>query len=191
MDNVSYLNGIIQRMSELRENEFVENNFSFQEKELVKKIVNENTLDFKNFQIKLRKKASLDKMKAGNAKKKEYSTVNENTDIDIIKDDIFNNGQVEDNDQEKLDISSLDKDKKLELINNFIQKKSIFLDEESMKKIEEIIDNSEISLRKYIIISKMYQEITKINFIKKLEDGSYVVDLGENKNKKVKKSFFK
>ena len=62
MDNVSYLNGIIQRMSELRENEFVENNFSFQEKELVKKIVNENTLDFKNFQIKLRKKASLDKM---------------------------------------------------------------------------------------------------------------------------------
>jgi hypothetical protein len=37
----------------------------------------------------------------------------------------------------------------------------------------------------------MYQEITKINFIKKLEDGSYVVDLGENKNKKVKKSFFK
>ena len=90
-----------------------------------------------------------------------------------------------------MDISSLDKDKKLELINNFIQKKSIFLDEESMKKIEEIIDNSEISLRKYIIISKMYQEITKINFIKKLEDGSYVVDLGENKNKKVKKSFFK
>jgi hypothetical protein len=37
----------------------------------------------------------------------------------------------------------------------------------------------------------MYQQITKITFIKKLENGSYVINLNENKPKKSKKYFIK
>jgi Mg/Co/Ni transporter MgtE len=58
------------------------------------------------------------------------------------------------------------------------------------QKIESIIDNPAISLKKYITISKMYQQITKIGFIKKLEDGLYIVDISEKKVKN-KNIFFK
>jgi hypothetical protein len=37
----------------------------------------------------------------------------------------------------------------------------------------------------------MYQQIIKITFIKKLENGSYIIDLNENKVKKTKNYFFK
>ena len=42
---------------------------------------------------------------------------------------------------------------------------------------------------KFINISKIYQQVTKISFIKKLENGSYIVDLSDNKVKKTKKYF--
>ena len=61
--------------------------------------------------------------------------------------------------------------------------------EEQLKKIDDIVDNPEIMLKKYLNISKMYQQITKISFIKKLENGSYIVDISDTK-KKINKKYF-
>ena len=58
-------------------------------------------------------------------------------------------------------------------------------------KIEDIIDNPEINIKKYFNISKVYQQVNKISFIKKLENGTYIIDTSESKSKKTKKFFNK
>jgi hypothetical protein len=105
---------------------------------------------------------------------------------------IFNNiSNEESNEEIKLDIDLLDRDKKMQLINDFLERKNIILEENEIKKIENIIDDTEIVLKKYISISKIYQQIVKISFLKKLENGSYIIDLNKSNVKKSKKYFFK
>ena len=112
--------------------------------------------------------------------------------INIIDDPIFDSiNEVEESSQEKIDITSLDRENKLKLINDYLKKKSIKLDEANMLKIENIIDNPEISLRKYITISKLYQDISKISFIKKIDETSYAVILDDKVKKGKTSSFFK
>jgi len=72
-----------------------------------------------------------------------------------------------------------------------LKKKSIKLDEANMLKIENIIDNPEISLRKYITISKLYQDISKISFIKKVDETNYAVIVDDKVKKSKTSSFFK
>jgi hypothetical protein len=189
MDNNIFLNDFIEKIKNIRDEEFKLFNIIYTDKIIEKKILNENTTEFNNFKVVLKKKALLDKFKPSNVGKKEYESKN---DIDILQDDIFNNNNVEDDEDEiKLDINLLDKEKKLELIYDFLQRKNIILDEIENQKIESIINNPDIILKKYINISKMYRHITKIGFIKKLENGSYIIDLNENKTKKSKNHFFK
>ena len=131
----------------------------------------------------------MEKAKPGNISKKEYENIDNG--IDILQDDIFNDDTESGVNDIKLEIDSLSREKKLELINDFLQRKNIIFDEENLKKIELIVDNSEISLKKYLNISKMYQQVIKISFIKKLENGTYIIDLNNNKVKKSKSYFVK
>ena len=189
MNNNIFIPQCIEKLNSLREIEFNKNNFTYDEKIIEKKSINTNLVEFKNFQNNLKKKASLDKSKPSNIGKKEYSSSNSN--IDILEDDIFNDDNENKDGEIKLEIDSLDRDKKIELINEFLQRKNIILDELEYKKIEEIIDNPELNIKKYLNISKVYQQVNKISFIKKLENGSYIVDIVENKPKKTKKFFNK
>jgi len=187
MNSTQFIENIIAKINTIRNEEFAKNNFTYHENQIEKKVLNENLMEFKNFQSTMRKKAQLDKYKPSNIGKKEYGGNGEN--IDILEDDIFNNN---DNQQEEiaLNIDGLDGESKLKLIHDFIQRKNIILDEINLQKIKSIIDNPSISLKKYITISKMYQQITKIGFIKKLEDGIHIVDISEKKVKN-KNIFFK
>lgn len=190
MDNKTFIPNFIDKINILRKTEFEKYNFVYDEKVIEKKNLNENLMEFKNFQNSIKKKALLDKYKPSNIAKKEYTTTNPS--IDILEDDIFNNSFKENKEDEiKLDILSLDRDKKIELINDFLQRKNILLDEIEYKKIEDIIDNPEINIKKYFNISKVYQQINKISFIKKLENGTYIIDISESKAKKTKKFFNK
>ena len=191
MENNTFIEDFIKKINDIRNEEFEKFNFNFEDKIIEKKKINENLMEFKNFQNILSKKAKLDKLKPGNIGKKEYGQSNE-ANIDILEDDIFNNNSNKDNNEEvKLDIDSLDRNKKLELIYDFLQRKNIILEENEIAKIEDILDNPNINLKKFLNISKMYQQIIKITFIKKLENGSYIIDLNENKVKKTKNYFFK
>lgn len=190
MENNIFIENFIKKINETRNEQFEKFNFEFEDKIIEKKKVNENLMEFKSFQTTLKKKAKLDKLKPGNIGKKEYGSANDNN-IDILEDDIFNNNLNENNEEIKLDIDALDRDKKLELITEFLQRKNIILEEGEIMKIENIIDDPNINLKKYLNISKIYQQIIKIGFIKKLENGFYIVDLDQNKSKKTKNYFFK
>jgi hypothetical protein len=176
---------------EIRNNEFEIHNFKYKKPELVKKEINVDTVDFKHYQSAIRKKVMSEKNKPSNMFKIEIETTDNNK-INIIDDPIFNSQEVEESTQEKLDISTLDKESKLKLIHNYLKKKSIKLEEVELLKIEAIVDNPDISLKKYITISKLYQDISKISFIKKVDETNYAVILDDNKVKKSKtSSFFK
>lgn len=191
MENNNFIELFIKKVNDVRNEEFKLHNFSYEDKILEKKQLNENPMEFKNYKNIIKKKALMDKIKPGNINKKEYGP-NNDTDIDILEDDIFNNNSDETKGEEnKIDIELLDRDKKLELIHDFLQRKNILLNEEELKKIENIIDDPDIPLKKYLNISKIYQQIIKIGFIKKLENGTYLIDINQNKSKKSKNYFFK
>ena len=215
MTTVDFIPNFLNKIKTIRDEEFIKNNTVYEEKVIEKKSLNENLKEFRQYQYKLKKKASLEKMKPGNMAKGEYDT-SVTSGVDILEDDIFNlippplhtgvglvgvggvggvgeedadsNDSKEDT-ESKIDISLMDREKKINLIREYIVRKNIYLEEEELKKIDDIVDNTEIILKKYLNISKMYQQITKISFIKKLENGSYIVDISDTK-KKINKKYF-
>ena len=215
MTTVDFIPNFLNKIKTIRDEEFIKNNTVYEEKVIEKKSLNENLKEFRQYQYKLKKKASLEKMKPGNMAKGEYDT-SVTSGVDILEDDIFNlippplhtgvglvgvggvggvgeedadsNDSKEDT-ESKIDISLMDREKKINLIREYIVRKNIYLEEEELKKIDDIVDNPEIMLKKYLNISKMYQQITKISFIKKLENGSYIVDISDTK-KKINKKYF-
>ena len=215
MTTVDFIPNFLNKIKTIRDEEFIKNNTVYEEKVIEKKSLNENLKEFRQYQYKLKKKASLEKMKPGNMAKGEYDT-SVTSGVDILEDDIFNlippplhtgvglvgvggvggvgeedadsNDSKEDT-KSKIDISLMDREKKINLIREYIVRKNIYLEEEELKKIDDIVDNPEIMLKKYLNISKMYQQITKISFIKKLENGSYIVDISDTK-KKINKKYF-
>jgi hypothetical protein len=193
-DNIfnNKIEDIKSSFEKLRNNEFEKIDFGYKEIQIIKKDINVDTKDFKNFQSTIRKKALMEKNKPSNIFKKDVDTT-DNDKINIIDDPIFSSHEVnEEVIEEKIDISILNREEKLLLIHNYLKKKSIKLDEENMLKIENIIDNPDIILRKYITISKMYQDISKISFIRKIDETNYAVILEDSKSKKAKSvSFFK
>lgn len=179
METNNFLTGIINNIDQIRTKEFEKFNFKYEEKAIEQKVLNENMQEFTAY-----------KYKNSKGVKKNTEPENPSTNIDILEDDIFINGQNENPEDEiKLDVDLLDRDKKLSMVHDFLQRKNIILDEENLKKIEDIIDNPDLKLKKFLNISKIYQQISRITFIKKLENGSYIVDISENKTKKSKKYF--
>jgi len=188
MISENFVTDFIQKVNTVRNEEFEKSNFVFTEKVIEKKTLNENPQEFKVYKSTMKKKALMEKNKPGNINKKEYETVNE--DIDILEDDIFKNSSQNNNEEEpKFDIMALESDKKIELIMEFIKRKNIILEEQCIKQIEELLSDKEFPLKKYINVSKIYQQITKVGFIKKLENGSYIIDASEKKATKTKKYF--
>jgi hypothetical protein len=189
----SFVDDFYNNINNLRNEEFKKYDLSYEEKIIEKKPMNENSQELKKHTYNL-KKNLLDKSNGSLLLKKELEKMNDssNVNIDILEDDIFQNNSNDSLlDEDKLDITTLDRDKKLTLIHEYLQRKNINLEEADLIKIEEIVDDPSTVLKKYLNISKMYQQITKITFIKKLENGSYVINLNENKPKKSKKYFIK
>lgn len=186
----SKIEEIKSSFEEIRNNEFEIHNFKYKKPELIKKEINVDNVDFKHYQSSIRKKAMSEKNKPSNMFKTEVDTTDNNK-INIIDDPIFNSQEVEESSQEKLDITLLDKEAKLNLIHNYLKKKNIKLEEVDLLKIENIVDNPDISLKKYITISKLYQDISKISFIKKVDETNYAVILDDKVKKSKTSSFFK
>jgi hypothetical protein len=190
MDTTNFIVDFTEKINKLRNDEFVKYNFKYEEKVTQKKELNEHSMEFTNYKNTLHKKALLEKYKPANANKKEYETVHQG--IDILEDDIFNNNFDENNkgDEVKLNVDEMSKDEKFELIKEFLQRKNINLSEQEMNKIIAMLDDETFVLKKFLNISKIYQHIIKISFIKKNEDGSYYIDFNEAKPKK-KTNYFK
>ena len=186
MDHAIFINDIISKINKIHEEEFKNNNFVYTEIELPKKVINDNLMDFRNFKSKLIKRSIKDKSKPSFANKKEYETDSSN--INILEDDIFQSNE-ENQEITKININDITIEDKQKLINNYLNMKNIVLDEIQKNTINEMLNDTQFNFKKYISISSMNQQITKIGFLKKMEDGTYLIDLKEKqKNKNI---FFK
>ena len=191
MNHEEYVDTFLSGINEMRKEEFKRVQFHYEEQMVPVKLLNEADKDYNGFKRKLQKDARYQKSRQGNIHKKVYEP--ENVDIDILKDDIFQNGNPvenanEEEDMNKLDIENMTRDEKMEMIHQYCIRKNITLDEIEMTKIRGILDNPLTPLKKYITISKIYQQITKISFIKRMENGLYYISTEETKGKK--KAYF-
>lgn len=178
-------------IADIRNSEFEKEGFRYIEPIPPKKEINVDNMDFKHYQSTIRKQALIDKNKPSNMNKKELETTNEEK-INIVEDEIFNNCQADNETESKFDFMTLSNEEKLRLIMNFLKKKSIKLDAENMEKLTAMVNSTEFPLKKYITISKIYQEITKISFIKKIDDTNYTIIVDDPSKKKGKTvNFFK
>jgi len=192
MTTLDIVSNFIDNIKNLREQEFSIENLTHDDKILEKKPLNENLKEFRDYQMAIKKKALLEKQKPGNASKKEYEVSSNN--IDILEDDIFkNNYKDTDNSEnnEKSDFFTMEKEIKINLIKEYINRKNIIFENNEMDFIYQMIDDQNIMLKKYFTFSQVYQQLTKISFIKKLENGSYIINLEDNNKKKAKKYFLK
>jgi hypothetical protein len=185
MDNSLFIDDFINTLTKIQENEFKIHNFTYTEVDLPKKIVNDNLMDFRNFKTTLIKRSIKDKSKPSFINKKEIEVDNN---INILEDDIFQfNEEIQESN--KLDIENITIEDKKKLINEYLSRKSILLEENQINKINQLLEDPEFNFKKYITISKIQHQITKIGFLKKMEDGSYLFDFKEKqKNKNI---FFK
>ncbi len=183
-----FIKEMLLNINTIRNEEFKKHNFTYEDKIIEKKELNENSMEYKNFKNIIIKKGNMEKLKPGNMGKKVYDTQNDN---DFLDNDVFNSDINDGENEPKLDIDLLTNDEKINMINDFLNRKNIIFDEIEFKKIENLVNDPEFPLKKYINISKMYKHIIKIGFIKKRENGSYEIDLTEKKQRNNKKFFIK
>ena len=185
MDTTEFINDFISSLNNIREEEFKSNNLTYTEIELPKKQASENLMEFNNFKSKLIKRSIKDKNKPSFANKKEIEV---ESNINILEDDIFQfNEEIQESN--KLNIDELSIEDKQKLINEYLTRKSILLEEQQINKINEVLADPLFIFKKHITISKIHHQITKIGFLKKMENGSYLIDFKEKqKNKNI---FFK
>jgi hypothetical protein len=186
MDSTLFINNLISKINETKEYEFKNNNFKYIEVELPKKVVNDNLMEFRNFKSNLIKRSIRDKSKPSFINKKEYETDPSN--VNILEDDVFQFNE-ESQEKNKLNINEITIEDKQKLINDFLNLKNIKLEEKQINIISQLLADPQFNFKKYITISNTQHQITKIGFLKKMEDGNYLIDLKEKqKNKNI---FFK
>ena len=213
MNANNFVENLIDQIETINQDEFKKNNYSVKKKIRVKKEINENPLLLKEYKANrietLKKKNKL-------IKKENFVDIDNKVDIDIFNKENINSVKnshenssenssedsseiisKKENDSEEikmkkendLDFYELDKENKMHLIKDYMSRKKIYIEFEEFAKIDSIIDNNEL-LKKYISITKIHKQISKITFFKKKDDFSYNIDFQIPK-KKNKISFFK
>ena len=184
MDYNLFINNFIENINNLNHRDFNKNNFKYVIKTREKKELNENPMILREYKTSMAK----------SVKKKEkmddfvdINSINNNIDLfDTNNINTFNKKELEDN---KNNFYDLDKENKIEYIKDYMSRKKIYIEIHNFSKIDEIVEDNEL-LKKYITISKQHNQISKISFFKKREDGTYFIDLIISKKKK-NVAFFK
>jgi len=220
MNANNFVENLIDQIETINQDEFKKNNYSVKKKIRVKKEINENPLLLKEYKANrietLKKKNKLIKKENFvdidnkvdidifnkeniNPVKNSPEDSSEDSPEDSPEDssEIISKKENDSNDSEEikmkkendLDFYELDKENKMHLIKDYMSRKKIYIEFEEFAKIDSIIDNNEL-LKKYISITKIHKQISKITFFKKKDDFSYNIDFQIPK-KKNKISFFK
>ena len=156
-----------------------------------------NSVEFKSFNIDLKKQAKYEKTKPGKARIVDYEEDNDCVKVNLLKDDIFETNIKPEDMKVKIDIKEMSIKDLMKEIHKFIQKKNIYLSDDDMESIKKNIEDPVFEREKYIKYSKTTKMLSKLEFIKKNEDGLYEVDFDlekkeEKETKKyVHKNFFK
>lgn len=156
-----------------------------------------NSVDFKSFNMDLKKQGKYEKTKPGKAKMMDYEEDNDCKKINLLTDDIFETNIKPEDMKIKIDVKEMSIKDLMKDIHKFIQKKNIYLSDEEMELIKSNIEDPVFEREKYIKFSKSTKMLSKLEFIKKNETGLYEVDFDlekkeEKESKKyVHKHFFK
>ncbi len=156
-----------------------------------------NSVDFKSFNMDLKKQAKYEKTKPGKAKIIDYEEDDDCKKVNLLTDDIFETNVKPEDMKVKIDVKEMSMKDLMKEIYKFIQKKNIYLSDDDMQSIKNNIEDPVFEREKYIKYSKSTKMLSKLEFIKKNEDGLYEVDFDlekkeEKESKKyVHKSFFK
>jgi hypothetical protein len=157
-----------------------------------------NSVDFKTFHMDLKKQAKYEKTKPGKARIIDYEEDEDCKKVNLLTDDIFETNVKEEDMKVKIDVKEMSIKELMKEINKFIQKKNIYLSDEDAQLIKNNVEDPVFEREKYIKFSKTTKMLSKLEFIKKSEDGLYEVDFDlehkenkEEKKKYVHKHFFK
>ena len=157
-----------------------------------------NSMDFKSFNMDLKKQAKYEKTKPGKARIIDYEEDKDCKKVNLLTDDIFETNVKPEDMKVKIDVKEMSIKDLMKEIYKFIQKKNIYLSDDDMENIKNNVEDPVFQREKYIKYSKTTKMLSKIEFIKKNEDGLYEVDFdlenkkeNEEKKKYVHKHFFK
>ncbi len=156
-----------------------------------------NSVDFKSFNVDLKKQAKYEKTKPGKAKIIDYEEDSDCVKVNLLTDDIFETNIKSEDIKNKIDVKEMSIKDLMKEINKFIQKKNIYLCDEDIETIKNNVEDPVFEREKYIKFSKTTKMLSKLEFLKKNETGLYEVDFNlekkeEKETKKyVHKNFFK
>ncbi len=199
MEYELFINNLINKTKVLKDG--VYNKYGYIEplfKREVKEIHFKNSVDFKSFNMDLKKQAKYEKTKPGKAKIMDYEEDNDCKKVNILTDDIFETNVKPEDMKIKIDVKEMSIKDLMKDIYKFIQKKNIYLSDQDMESIKNNVEDPVFEREKYIKYSKSTKMLSKLEFIKKNETGLYEVDFNlenkeekEEKKKYVHKHFFK
>ncbi len=204
MEYESYINNLINKSKKIKEENYEKYGYiePIFRKEV--KIVDYNkenfraSVDFRAFNMDLKKQAKYEKTRPGKAKLMDYEEDDDCRKVNLLTDDIFETNVKPEDMKIKINVKEMSIKDLMKEINKFIQKKNIYLSDEDMKTIKNNIEDPVFEREKYIKYSKTTKMLSKLEFIKKSESGLYEVDFNledkeekEEKKKYVHKHFFK
>ncbi len=203
MEYESYINNLVNKTEKIKNDNYetygyIEPIFKREVKAIDYSKENfRNSVEFKTFNMELKKQAKYEKTKPGKAKIIDYEEDNDCRKVNILTDNIFKTNLTPEEIKIKIDIKEMSVKDLMKEVNKFIQKKNIYLSNEDMENIKKNIEDPIFEREKYIKFSKTTKILSKLEFIHKNQDGLYEVDFNlENKGEKevkkyVHKNFFK
>ncbi len=203
MEYELFINNLVDKTKKLKESNYAKYGYIepvFKREIKVIDYSKENfraSVEFKSFNIDLKKQGKYEKTKPGKAKIMDYEEDNDCKKVNLLTDDIFETNVKPEDMKVKIDVKEMSIKDLMKEVNKYIQKKNIYLCDEDMELIKKNIEDPVFEREKYIKFSKTTKMLSKLEFIKKNDDGLYEVDFDlENKEEKeskkyVHKSFFK
>lgn len=187
----SFIEGMLNRMKSIREEEFVKMGFEYEGFEKKEKEFRECRMELRDYQQKMRKQVIMNRGKSSKNEFIEHETVFEGCDeINIFEDDLFakvemdENGVIKQEKNETKKVSDFTDEELISKIETYIKQKNIEMEGKQRKNLDAIL-HGEKDWKKYIQLNKETGEICKVDFIIKGEYRDIKIELPyENKQSK-------
>ena len=172
----SFIQGMLDRMERVRNEEFGKMEYEYQGFEKKEKEFRECKMDLRDYQQKMRKQVIMNRGKSSKNEFIEHETVFDGCDdINIFEDDLFAKVEVDENGvmkqekkKETKKVSDFSDEELKSKIETYIKKKNINLEGKQRKDLDAILQG-EKDWKKYIQLNKETGEIWKVDFIIKGE----------------------
>jgi hypothetical protein len=195
MTDTSIINSIIKDYDKIMESKNPSTEFEKNQNQNQNQNQEEKKISDPNYSIdyKVYKNNRIKTLLSKNKIKKSMNDDQTEKEMNILTLNLYTDGST-DSTNNLNDIDKMSFEEKYNLIERYIKKKNIVLSEIDRNRINDILIDDTIVLKKYISVSTLFGDITKISFIvKNREMNEYYIDLNNLKSikKENKKRFLK